>query len=71
MKTVNRSDEGSGFFVQHNLIATNYHIIKGAAQGAAKLADKDTTYVLEGITAIDQRNDLALLQIRTPVISSS
>ena len=28
---------GSGFFVKPNLIATNYHVIEGAAKGTAKL----------------------------------
>ena len=59
---------GSGFFVRPNLIATNYHVIAGASQGTAKLIGQDVTYTLEGITAIDTTNDLALLQIRLPHI---
>ncbi len=54
---------GSGFFVRRNLIATNYHVIEGAARGTAKLVDKDTTYAIEGITATDKTNDLALLKV--------
>ena len=42
---------GSGFFVRHDLIATNYHVIKEAAQGTAKLVGKETKYTIEGITA--------------------
>ncbi len=60
--------QGSGFFVRHNLIVTNYHVIEGAAHGTAKLAGKNTTYAVEGITATDQTNDLALLQVKTPII---
>ena len=30
---------GSGFFVNENLIATNYHVIQGAATGTAKLVE--------------------------------
>ena len=45
---------GSGFFVQPNLIATNYHVIEGAAKGTAKLVGKYTTYDIEGFTAIDR-----------------
>ena len=60
--------QGSGFFVRPNLIATNYHVIEGAARGTAKLVSKDTTYSLEGITAMDKTKDLALLKIRTPII---
>ena len=54
---------GSGFFVRENLIATNYHVIEGATQGTAKLVGKYTTYTIEGITATDKTNDLALLKV--------
>ena len=54
---------GSGFFVRENLIATNYHVIAEAASGTAKLVDKDTTYEIEGFTATDETNDLALLKV--------
>ena len=54
---------GSGFFVKPNLIATNYHVIEGAARGTAKLIGKSTTYNIEGVTATDKTNDLALLKV--------
>ena len=54
---------GSGFFIGPNLIATNYHVIEGAAQGTAKLVGKNTEYPIEGFTAIDKTNDLALLKV--------
>ena len=54
---------GSGFFVKPNLIATNYHVIAGAASGTAKLVGKHTTYKIEGWTATDETNDLALLKV--------
>ena len=54
---------GSGFFVKSNLIATNYHVIAGAASGTAKLVGKYTTYKIEGWTATDENNDLALLKV--------
>ena len=54
---------GSGFFVKTNLIATNYHVIAGAAKGTAKLVGKYTTYNIEGVTATDKTNDLALLKV--------
>ena len=54
---------GSGFFVKPNLIATNYHVIAGAASGTAKLVGKHTTYKIEGFTATDETNDLALLNV--------
>ena len=54
---------GSGFFVKPNLIATNYHVIGGAARGTAKLIGKSTTYNIEGVTATDKTNDLAILKV--------
>ena len=54
---------GNGFFVRENLIATNFHVIEGAAQGTAKLVGKYITYAIEGITATDKTNDLALLKV--------
>ena len=54
---------GSGFFVGDNLIATNYHVIEGAARGTAKLVGQFSTYTIEGVTAMDQMNDLALLKV--------
>ena len=54
---------GSGFFVKPNLIATNYHVIEGAARGTAKLIGKSTTYNIEGVTATDKTNDLAILKV--------
>ncbi len=54
---------GSGFFVKSNLIATNYHVIAGAASGTAKLVGKSTTYKIEGFTATNKYNDLAILKV--------
>ena len=54
---------GSGFFVQHDQIATNFHVIEGSSRGKTKLVGKATTYVVEGITASDVENDLAILKV--------
>ena len=54
---------GSGFFVKPNLIATNYHVIAGASSGTAKLMGRYTTYKIEGFTATEKYNDLALLKV--------
>ena len=54
---------GSGFFVKRNIIATNYHVIKGAAKGTAKLIGKGMKYNIEGVTATDKTYDLALLKV--------
>ena len=58
-----RTRFGSGFFVKPNQIATNSHVIEGAAQGTAKLVGKDTRYQIEGTVATDEDNDLAVLKV--------
>ena len=54
---------GSGFFVNTNLIATNFHVIEGAAQGTAKRVGEQTEYTIEGFIEIDKKHDLAILQV--------
>ena len=54
---------GSGFFVQPDIIATNYHVIEGAAHGTVKPVRIPTKYTIDGILAVDKDNDLALLKV--------
>ena len=54
---------GSGFFVRTNLVATNFHVIEGAAQGTAKRVGQETEYTIEGFIEIDEKHDLAILQV--------
>ena len=54
---------GSGFFVGDDQIATNLHVIEGAARGYAKLVGKETKFNIEGYTAIDEKRDLIILKV--------
>jgi hypothetical protein len=54
---------GSGFFVDQETIATNFHVIEDASSGYAKLIGKEKKYDIEGIAALDQEHDLALLKV--------
>ena len=54
---------GSGFFVRNGQIATNLHVVEGAARGYAKLVGQKTKYDIEGITAIDRQRDLVILKV--------
>lgn len=56
---------GSGFFVRNDQIATNLHVVEGAARGYAKLVGQKTKYDIEGITAIDPQRDLVILKVST------
>lgn len=53
----------SGFFVGRNQIATSFHILEGAMSVAVKHVDTETAYTIEGITAFDEENDLAVLKV--------
>ena len=56
---------GSGFFVGTDLIATNYHVIKGMVRGIATLVgSKKLVFAIIGYTAIDADLDLAILKVR-------
>lgn len=63
---------GSGFFVRDVEIATNLHVVEGAARGYAKVVGEKTKYDIKGFTAIDERRDLIILKIaasRSPALS--
>lgn len=63
---------GSGFLVRDGEIASNLHVVEGAARGYAKLVGQKTKYDIEGITAIDPQRDLVVLKISAlglPVLS--
>ena len=63
---------GSGFFVRSGQIATNLHVLEGAARGYAKLVSQKTKHDIEGIMAVDAARDLVILKIpalRVPPLS--
>ena len=54
---------GSGFFVRNGQVATNLHVVEGAARGYAKLVGQKTKRDIEGITAINPQRDLVILKV--------
>ncbi len=54
---------GSGFFVREDIVATNLHVMEGAAGGYAKIVGKKQKYDITGYVAIDRKMDLVLLKI--------
>jgi S1-C subfamily serine protease len=63
---------GSGFFVRDSEIASNLHVIAGAARGYAKLVGQKPKYDIEGITAADAERDLVILRVpgaRAPALN--
>ena len=54
---------GSGFYVNHGEIATNFHVIEGATGGYAKRIGEKTKWEIKGVTAIDVKRDLVILEV--------
>ena len=54
---------GSGFFVMDDVIATNLHVIEGAASGYVKIVGQKIKYEIAGLVLADYQRDLALLKI--------
>ena len=60
---------GSGFFVGPGLIATNYHVVRGAAGGHAEIVGENTTseektkFDIQGYTAVNKERDLVILKV--------
>ena len=52
---------GGGFFVQSNRLVTSIHVLKGASRATIRTFDGQS-YSVEGILALNEDNDLALLQ---------
>ena len=57
--------QGSGFFVESNRIITNLHVLDGASQTRIKTFD-GKTYDVQGIVAVNEKRDLALLEVSVP-----
>ena len=56
---------GSGFFISGGIIATNAHVIDGAAGGTARLVGHAHSLQILGTVAIDRHADLALLKVNS------
>jgi len=57
--------QGSGFFVAADRVVTNMHVIKDAGLIQVEMFDGHTSKV-QNIVAVNERDDLALLQLETP-----
>ena len=62
-RTSGKKVQGSGFFVRPGYVATNYHVIVGAAKVRVNLVGRETTYSTQGIVATDEQHDLALIKV--------
>jgi hypothetical protein len=54
---------GTGFFVDSGVVATNFHVLDGAAGGYAKIIGAGTNLTVKGTVGVDALHDLALLEV--------
>lgn len=57
--------QGSGFFIDSDQVATNFHVIKNASQIRVETFNK-TVSTVSSVLATDEKSDLALLRLTTP-----
>lgn len=55
--------QGSGFFVRPDIVATNFHVIKGAAQVYVKIVGQAKEYGATTVIGVDRETDLALVRV--------
>jgi hypothetical protein len=58
---------GSGFFVDSDLVVTNWHVVSASRSLRIKLTTSEKTYPITGIVGADLANDLAVLRVAPPV----
>ncbi|RKU09262.1 hypothetical protein C6501_15645 [Candidatus Poribacteria bacterium] len=54
---------GTGFFVDVNKLATNYHVIEGSTSVYARQIGKENWHLIEDTLATDKDHDLAILKL--------
>jgi S1-C subfamily serine protease len=63
---------GSGFFVEDNIVATNFHVMEGASAAYCYLNNYTVRYEITGYLAVDTEADLVLPEVsgvKKPAIS--
>lgn len=59
---------GSGFFLRAGQVVTNLHVIRGSVRAEIKTLDgKGKVFPVNGVLAVDEEGDLALLSVEMPL----
>jgi len=58
-----RDSNATGFFVTRNKVATNVHVIAHLESVYMQSVDQERIWTVEGVTAFDVKNDLAILKV--------
>lgn len=54
---------GSGFFIAPHVVATNHHVVDGAAAAYATIYGQASAYAVRQVITVDKASDLALLYV--------
>ena len=54
---------GSGFFISNDQVVSNWHVVEGATTAYALSVDERTRYKIEGIIAMNPKQDLVILKV--------
>ena len=55
--------QGSGFFIEPGIIATNYHVVEGFNQGTVTTIEPEKKYRITNIINYDKWSDVALIKV--------
>lgn len=55
--------QGSGFFFKPDLVVTNLHVLKRAAQGEIELVNSGVRHKISEVVAVDLKHDICVLKI--------
>ena len=59
---------GSGFFLKPGQVVTNLHVVRGSVRAEIKTLDgKGKMFPVNGVLAVDEEGDLALLSVEMPL----
>ena len=58
-----RDSHATGFFVTRNKVATNVHVLASREFVLVRSIDDEKNWTVEGVTAFDAQNDLAILKV--------
>ena len=58
-----RDNHATGFFVTRNKVATNVHVLAHREFVLVRSVDDEKNWIVEGVTAFDAKNDLAILKV--------
>jgi len=55
---------GSGFFIADEVVASNFHVVEGAARGYVKKVDEQKKFEITGFVGRDEVRDLVLIEVK-------